>query len=333
MKKKSIVLAMLLSGSLLFTGCGSGGSDDTAASKDDKSYSITFVLNSRDEFTNTLADGMQEHADELGVNLSMQDAANDTGKLLQFVETAKNAGEDAVVVFPIDSETIPTITDAAGDMPIVFVNRAPDDLGYLTENTAYVGSKEEEAGYYQGEYLAQYFKEQNIDVVKPIMLLGPLGAENTTKRTESVKQALIDSGLTVEVVVELACQWDRETAITKISPLLNTADYNCIISNGDTMACGAVEACISAGIDPSTIPIVGINADNDARACIKDGTMKMTVFQDAAGQGKGALSAAINLLEGNELNAGTDYSVDSEYPNVVWVPFEPVTIDNVEDYE
>ena len=99
------------------------------------------------------------------------------------------------------------------------------------------------------------------------------------------------------------------------------------------MACGAVEACISAGIDPSTIPIVGINADNDARACIKDGTMKMTVFQDAAGQGKGALSAAINLLEGNELNAGTDYSVDSEYPNVVWVPFEPVTIDNVEDYE
>ena len=138
MKKKSIVLAMLLSGSLLFTGCGSGGSDDTAASKDDKSYSITFVLNSRDEFTNTLADGMQERADELGVNLSMQDAANDTGKLLQFVETAKNAGEDAVVVFPIDSETIPTITDAAGDMPIVFVNRAPDDLGYLTENTAYV---------------------------------------------------------------------------------------------------------------------------------------------------------------------------------------------------
>lgn len=333
MKKKSIVLAMLLSGALLFTGCGSGGGDDTAASKDDKNYSITFVLNNRDEFTNTLADGMQERADELGVNLSMQDAANDTGKLLQFVETAKNAGEDAVVVFPIDSETIPTITDAAGDMPVVFVNRAPDDLGYLTENTAYVGSKEEEAGYYQGEYLAQYFKEQNIDVVKPIMLLGPLGAENTTKRTESVKQALIDSGLTVEVVVELACQWDRETAITKISPLLNTADYNCIISNGDTMACGAVEACISAGIDPSTIPIVGINADNDARACIKDGTMKMTVFQDAAGQGKGALSAAVNLLEGNELNAGTDYSVDSEYSNVVWVPFEPVTIDNVEDYE
>ena len=218
-------------------------------------------------------------------------------------------------------------------MPIVFVNRAPKDLTYLSGSSAYVGSEESEAGYFQGEYLAEYFKERDIDVVKPIMLLGPIGAENTVKRTESVKQALADAGLTVEAVVELGCEWDRMTAINKISPLLNTTEYNCIIANGDTMACGAVEACISAGIDPSTLPIVGINADADARACLKDGTMKMTVFQDAAGQGAGALAAAINMLEGNELNAGTSYKIDENYSNVIWVPFEPVTAENVADYE
>lgn len=298
-----------------------------------KGYSVTFVLNNRDEFTNTLAEGMERKAEELGVNLSMQDAQNDTSRIIQFVETAKNADEDAVVVFPIDSETIPTIIETAGDMPIVFVNRAPKDLTYLSGSSAYVGSEESEAGYFQGEYLAEYFKERDIDVVKPIMLLGPIGAENTVKRTESVKQALADAGLTVEVVVELGCEWDRMTAINKISPLLNTTEYNCIIANGDTMACGAVEACISAGVDPASIPIVGINADADARACLKDGTMKMTVFQDAAGQGAGALAAAINMLEGNELNAGTSYKIDETYPNVIWVPFEPVTAENVADYE
>lgn len=303
------------------------------AETEKKGYSVTFVLNNRDEFTNTLAEGMERKAEELGVNLSMQDAQNDTSRIIQFVETAKNAGEDAVVVFPIDSETIPTILETAGDMPIVFVNRAPKDLTYLSGSSAYVGSEESEAGYFQGEYLAEYFKERNIDVVKPIMLLGPIGAENTVKRTESVKQALVDAGLTVEVVVELGCEWDRMTAINKISPLLNTTEYNCIIANGDTMACGAVEACISAGVDPASIPIVGINADADARACLKDGTMKMTVFQDAAGQGAGALSAAINMLEGKELNAGTSYKIDETYPNVIWVPFEPVTAENAADYE
>lgn len=119
----------------------------------------------------------------------------------------------------------------------------------------------------------------------------------------------------------------------QISPLLNTADYNCIIANGDTMACGAVEACISAGIDPSSLPIVGINADDDARACLKDGSMFMTVFQDAAGQGAGALAVAVNMIEGNELNAGTEYKIDAEYANVIWVPFEPVTAENVADYD
>ena len=364
MKSLSLAMTLLLLTSALFGGCGkspssetggksegtkapssTAGQQDETAEKTETAaetkvqepagdgYSVTFVLNNRDEFTNTLADGMQVRADELNVELSMQDAANDTGKLIQFVETAKNAGEDAVVVFPIDSETIPTIIEAAGDMPVVFVNRAPDDLGYLTGKSAYVGSQEWEAGYFQGEYLTEYFKERNIDVVKPIMLLGPIGAENTTKRTESVKQAMIDGGLTVEVVVELGCQWDRETAITKISPLLGTAEYNCIIANGDTMACGAVEALKSANLDPAEIPIVGINADNDARACVKDGTMKMTVFQDAAGQGAGALSVAVNMLRGKELSDGTGYKADTEYSNVIWVPFEPVTIDNVEDYE
>lgn len=354
MKKISftLALAMLLALSMLLCACSAPAAQPAApteapaaeaapaaapaaeaAPAEDDGYSVTFVLNNRDEFTNTLAEGMEAKAAELNVNLSMQDATNDTSKIIQFVETAKNAGEDAVVVFPIDSETIPTIIETAGDMPIVFVNRAPNDLSYLSGKSAYVGSEEWEAGTMQGEYLVKYFKDHDIDVVKPIMLLGPIGAENTTKRTESVKQALIDGGLTVEVVVELGCEWDRMTAINKISPLLNTADYNCIIANGDTMACGAVEALKTAGIDPSSLPIVGINADADARACLKDGSMSMTVFQDAAGQGAGALAVAINMLEGNALNEGTGYSIDESYPNVIWVPFEPVTIENVTDYE
>lgn len=45
-----------------------------------------------------------------------------------------------------------------------------------------------------------------------------------------------------------------------ISPLLKTTKYDCIISNNDAMALGAVEAMQQQGLDPKSVPIVGIDA-------------------------------------------------------------------------
>lgn len=42
-----------------------------------------------------------------------------------------------------------------------------------------------------------------------------------------------------------------------ISPLLKTTKYDCIISNNDAMALGAVEAMQQQGLDPKSVPIVG----------------------------------------------------------------------------
>jgi len=46
----------------------------------------------------------------------------------------------------------------------------------------------------------------------------------------------------------------------------------------------------------------------------------VTVFQDAAGQGKGALDAALKLVKGDK--------VDKK----VYIPFQLVTPENVKDY-
>lgn len=59
--------------------------------------------------------------------------------------------------------------------------------------------------------------------------------------------------------------------------------------------------------------------------------MYMTVFQDADGQGYGACRAVVNLLEGNPINEGTDFELD-ETGYISWIPFTPVTAENVDDY-
>lgn len=249
-------------------------------------------------------------------------------------KSAKNQGDDAVIVLPIDSETIPQIVESAGDMKVVIVNRAPADMSIFSGDLAYVGSDEHEAGRMQGEYVAEVLLEKGETVAKPIFLLGTVGAENTTARTESAKQALEDAGLKVEVVNELGAKWERSDALTMIQPLITTADYNCIIANNDAMALGASEALVAAGIDPATIPVVGIDATVDGLQGVTDGTLAMTVYQDAVGQGAGSVAAAVNMLDGkSSIAEGTDYTVDEENSNIIWIPFQPVYPENVADYQ
>ena len=342
MKLKKM-MAMLLVGATcagMMAGCGSGGDSKGSAASggSGENGNITLVMAQRDEFLSTLEAAATKAGEAQGYKITAQDAQSDAQKQIQFVETAKNGGDKAVIVNPVDSDAAQSVVDAAGDLPLVFVNRPPTDLKVLDpENVAFVGSDEDTSGYFQGEALAEYFKAKGKTEINYILLQGILGQVSQIKRCAGVLKALEDNGIKATPVVELAAEYDRAKAIDKISPVLTSGqNFDCIISNNDAMACGAIEACQSAGIDPSSFPIVGIDCTKDGAAAVKDGKMLMTVFQDPEGQGTGAVMACINLINGKPINEGTEYALDdsgeSYSDSIVWVPFEPVTADNVADY-
>jgi inositol transport system substrate-binding protein len=64
----------------------------------------------------------------------------------------------------------------------------------------------------------------------------------------------------------------------------------------------------------------GVDATQDALKAMQDGDLDVTVFQNAAAQGGGAIDAAIRLAKGEKLG------------KVVWVPFELVTPANINNY-
>ena len=339
MKKRVFAsfMAMAMAATML-TGCGgdkpaANGSGSGAAAGDD-ALNMTLIMSLRDEFLSALEAGCKTAADEVGVKLATQDAQNDTSKLLQFVESARNNGDDAVLINLVDAETAQQCIEAAGDMKVVFVNRAPSDTSVLNDNAKFVGSNEMTSGGYQGEFLAKYFNEKGQKDVKYLMLQGTLGLVHTEQRSASVIEQMKAGGLNpIEAAAPLVADYDRANAMDMISPLVDTVEYDCIIANNDAMALGAVEALKAKGLDPTKVPIVGIDATVDGREAIKSGEMAMTVFQNPDGQGRASLMAAINMIEGKPINEGTQYEVDDEYAQVVWVPFEPVTIHNVADYE
>ena len=339
-------MAMLLTGAMcasMLAGCGgssTGTTDGSAASTSGGGNGkITLIMAQRDEFLSTLEAAATKAGKEQGYTVTAQDAQSDAAKQIQYIETAVNGGENAVIVNPVDSAAAQSLVDAAGDTPLVFVNRPPSDLHVLDpENVAFCGSDEDTSGYFQGEYLAKYFKDQGKTEIKYIMLQGILGQVSQIKRSAGVIQALKDNGINAtEAIAPLAGEYDRAEAMDKMGPVLSGGtQFDCIISNNDAMALGAVEACENQGVDPKSFPIVGIDCTADGAQAIVDGKMAMTVFQNPEGQGVGSVMACINLINGKAINEGTEFSLDdsgeSYSDSIIWVPFEPVTADNVADY-
>ena len=81
-------------------------------------------------------------------------------------------------------------------------------------------------------------------------------------------------------VATISADYDRAKAQQGVESFLETGkEFDCIISNNDAMALGAIKALENKGIDPASIPIVGIDATADAVEAIQNGTMSMSVFQ------------------------------------------------------
>lgn len=324
----------------MLAGCGDTSADGgSAASNSGNLKEVNYILATRSEFQSALSEAMVAAGEKMGYKVVIQNGDSDVAKQIQYIETCRNAGQEAVLCQPVDAESTQSLIDAAGDMKIVFVNCMPTNLEELSaDNVCYVGSDEYSAGYYQGEYLAEYFKAKGQTDVSYIMLQGQLGYVATTKRTQGAIDGMTDNGIDAKAATaDLVADFDRPTAQEMIQPVLVSGiKYDCIIANNDAMALGAVEACKAAGVDPTTLPICGVDCTADGAQAIQAGDMAMTAFQDPVGQGSAAIQAAVNMVEGKPLNEGTQYELDDSgeaySDSIVWVPFETVTKDNVADY-
>ena len=293
---------------------------EAAAPAEVKTITIGVSLYARDQFISTLEQGILAAAEAAGVTVDSQEANNDTQKQAEQVRTFAAKGYDVMIVNLVDTSTAETIIAEAGGIPIIFVNRRPADSVLVEGKYAYVGSQEWDAGKMQAEFLAKYFAGRT-DPINYVLFMGQLGLENTQQRTDSVKTELTNAGFTLNKVFEDTAKWDRATAMDMMQTFLGTgAKFDCVICNNDEMALGVIEALKAGGIDLTKVPVVGIDATDMACESVKNNEMAMTVFQDAAGQGAKCIEFAKLAAEGKltELFG--------------WVPFQPVTIDNVADF-
>ncbi|HWL56979.1 MAG TPA: sugar ABC transporter substrate-binding protein [Paracoccus sp. (in: a-proteobacteria)] len=278
-----------------------------------------------DNFLTVLRNGMGDHAKELGnVTLQVEDAQNDVGKQQNQVDNFIASGVDAIIVNPVDTDATAALSAAASaaGIPMVYVNRQPANVDSLPEKQAFVGSLEHDAGRMQGEEICKQLKAAGRTEAKAAILLGELSNQASRERTQGFKDVIAgDDCKFITVAEEQTANWQRTQATDLVTNWMSAGTaFDAIASNNDEMAIGAIQALKSASKDLASIVVGGVDATQDGLAALQSGDLDATVFQDAKGQGAGALDTALKIAKGE--------TVESK----VYIPFQLVTKDNLGDF-
>ena len=327
MKKRDLIKFVTIWGIFLFclTALSGCGQHQTQESRDIR---IFFSLNEMDTFRQTLVDGAKEKAAQEGVQLVVEDAQGSIETQVEQLKKAAAEQYDVILCSAVSIDTTVQLKMSTGDIPIVFLNSCPDEKYLEAGKYVYVGSNEKVAGAFQAEYvLERLATQQEINVV---LLKGPKNHSATKGRTNGAKQVFRASNKQINYVFEDHAEWDTELAKQLFELFLQTErPVDCVICNNDSMALGVVEACKKAGIDCSTLPILGVDATLDGCAAIQNKDMAFTVYQSGKGQGQAAIDMAIRLAGGGNINDIDGITEDGKY---VWIDFERVDKSNVSKY-
>jgi inositol transport system substrate-binding protein len=271
-----------------------------------------------DTFLSRVQDGMKAEAAAKGVDITITDAKDDTAQQQSQVENFISQGVSAIIVVPVDTSAAQPMADAAkkANIPLVFVNRNPSIAG-----VPYVGSDSLYAGTVEMQALAKLVDGKG-DVV---ILEGQVTNEAAVLRTKGCNDVVAQNP-GMKVVATLEGAWDRAKgqSITENWIQSGTLKPGMVIcANNDEMALGAINALKAAKIalTPGTGVIVGgVDATSEALAAMQAGDLAVTVFQDAKGQGKGGVDAAIDLINGVAVKDFVD------------IPYVLVTPANIKDF-
>lgn len=274
-----------------------------------------------DNFLTVLRNGMQDYATSLsGVSLQVEDAQNDVSKQLSQIQNFIAQGVDAIVVNPVDTDATPKMTKLAADagVPLVYVNRLPADADKLPAKISFVGSNESDSGTLEMQQVCKLMGGKgNI-----LVMMGELSNQAARQRTQDVHDVIAKPECSgIKIIEEQTGNWDRTQGTDLMTNWISSGvQFDAVVSNNDEMAIGAIQALKAAGYDMGKIIVGGVDATQDALAAMKAGDLDVTVFQNAAAQGSGAVDTALKLAKGEKVD------------KLVWVPFELVTPDNMDQY-
>jgi inositol transport system substrate-binding protein len=278
-----------------------------------------------DNFLTVLRNGIEAQSKDMGVEVQIEDAQNDVAKQLDQIKNFAASGVKAIIVNPVDTSATQAMSDAAAaaNIPLVYVNRQPVNVDSMPDNQAFVASNEADSGTLETKEICRLLKEAGKAEANVYVMMGELSNQAAVMRTKDIHDVIggPDCGVKINIIDEQTANWSRDQAQSMMTNWMSAGKpFDAVIANNDEMAIGAIQAMKAANVDMKSVIVGGVDATQDALAAMQAGDLDATVFQDAAGQGKGSLEAAIKLAKGEAVE------------QKVYIPFQLVTPANIGDF-
>ena len=346
--KKIIAMLLVLALAVGLVACGGSSSSDKTSGGTKVSV---FWYEESDVYLSSVRTALNKELDALGVAYDNQYAGNDQSKQLDQIKTAIAGGANLLVVNVVTSgapDTAEDILAAAGDIPVIFFNRA-------------IGTDAPEAGHMQGKMVGDYVlaNYDDIDingdgVISYAMMKGDeanieaiyrtqFGVEDANAvLTAAGKPALqyFDASNSDCYQVDQGGAWSAAAAKEYMDTnfvTYNEANGNMIelvICNNDGMAEGVVASLQEKGYNTAgahVVPVFGVDATDNAKALIAEGAMTGTVKQDAEGMAAAIAQTVKAVSEGktpvDALASLSDdrFTIASDCTGKLFVAYAPYT--------
>jgi D-xylose transport system substrate-binding protein len=258
-------------------------------------------------------------------------ATQDASKQQTQAEAALTQGVDVMVLDPVDGAAAASIVKQANDKNVPVISY--DRLLLNSKPDYYVQFDSRSVGRIQGTSLTTRLKKDG--ATKGIVMINGDPADNNAKLFKQGAHSVIDKS---EFKVLKECDtpgWTPAKAQSEMDQAiaaLGKDGFSGVLAANDGTASGAIAAMKGAGIDPSTRPVTGQDAELAAIQRIVAGDQYMTVYKPVKTLAEQAATWAVKLANGEEITDAkdTENNGETDVPTVT-IAVKPVTKDTIND--
>ena len=314
MKKRNIIIAMALAMAMTTVGGATVFAADEKAEGND--YTIAYVPTTMNNpFWTAMMGGIKEEMEAKGMDVDKQlvtvDANSDQATMNNYVNDLIAQQVDAIIIAPMDCTAVTealTACEEAG-IPVINVDTAVD----ATDKVVSIIASD---NYKAGVECAEDMMSKLDKGAKIAVMDQPSG----TACVQREKGFLDTAGDYFEIVSTTDTEGDTAKTLTAAEDVLTADDdlagFFCI---NDMGALGCVQAAQAAGKED--LLIYGVDGNPDFMGYVADGSATASAAQQPSVIGQKALDAAIDTLDGKEV----------EHDQVVDVVL--INKDNIADFD
>jgi ABC-type sugar transport system substrate-binding protein len=239
--------------------------------------------------------GATTKAEELGWEVTSEFGNTTPEQQVQQVENALVQQPDAILVTPIDEESLAPVLQQANDQGIAVITIGATASGGVT---SFVGRDNLQIG----KDKAQYVVDQLSGKGKVGIIHGIRGLTFSEEMAQGYEDVLgAESGIEV-VDGPFVGGFSADLGLDATANMLTSnPDINAIIYDNDDLALGGAEAIKNAGLNPNDILVVGTDGGDVALDAVEAGTIDYTVSLCGFREGSSAIDTLNTYFEDGEV--------------------------------